>query len=207
METEEINDPHSTAADQGVELTGSQVSSGQSTSTPSSSSQASNASEPSSAGEPTDRDDESNSSGRKRRFDSTLGSYKTKKMKQKVPTDAQMLHIAEKELEMKERMMDRLETMSKDHREMMSALTNNLKGLSETMTGAFTLLQQSLMQSSHASSQAPPYYSPYPYAPPPPSPTLPVSRPMYHQPHHISATPSPQATSSERYSPELFEDT
>ena len=74
-------------------------------------------------------------------------------MKQKVPTDAHMLHIAEKELGIKEQMMDRLESMSKDHRDMMSALTNNLKGLSDTMTSAFMLLQQSLMQPS-GSSQA-----------------------------------------------------
>ena len=61
-------------------------------------------------------------------------------MKQSVPTDAHMLHIAEKELGIKERIMDRLETMSKDHRHMMSALTHNLNGLSDTMTNAFMLL-------------------------------------------------------------------
>ena len=168
METEGFNDPQlKEQGDQGVEceqLTSSQVSSGQSTSTPSSTSQSSNASEPGNAGEKTDGDDESNSLGCKCRFDSMLGSYKTQKIKQKVPTNDHTLHIAERELEMKERMMDRLETMSKEHRDMMSALMNNLKGLSDTMTSAFTLLQQSLMQSSRASRQAPPYmyYSPYP---------------------------------------------
>ena len=44
-----------------------------------------------------------------------------------MPTDAHMLHIAEKEFEIKERMMDRLETMSKYNIDMMSALTNSLK--------------------------------------------------------------------------------
>ena len=100
------------------------------------------------------------------KFDSMLVSHKQKKMKQKVSADSQLLCFAEKELELKERMIDRLDMMSKDHRDTMSALTNNLKSLSDTMTSAFTLLQQSLVHPNQPSQ----YYSPYvnPYALPPP---------------------------------------
>lgn len=56
--------------------------------------------------------------------------------------------------------------MSKDHRETVTELTQNLKTLSDTMSSAFTLLQQTLMQ--RPSPMMPPYYNQqYAYAPPP----------------------------------------
>ena len=43
-----------------------------------------------------------------------------------MPADAQMLGIAEKELELQQNMADKLEAMNKDHKEAMMVLTENL---------------------------------------------------------------------------------
>lgn len=52
--------------------------------------------------------------GRKRwqQFSDTLAGYKQEKMKKKLAADAQMVHFAKKELELKERMFQQLETTS-----------------------------------------------------------------------------------------------
>ena len=88
--------------------------------------------------------------GRKRRADgqtcSVLNSYKQQKLKKKVSADSQILHFAEREIELKERMMERMDTMDKDHRETMNCLISNLKTLTDTMASAFSLLQQSLQR-------------------------------------------------------------
>ena len=60
-------------------------------------------------------------------------------MKKRVSGDVQLLQLAEKELELKQQMAERLEEMmSKDHREMVIMLTNNLKPLSDTMSSAIS---------------------------------------------------------------------
>ena len=100
-------------------------------------------------------------------------------MKKRVSGDAQMLQLAEKELELKHQMAERLDSMSKDHKETMAVLTQNLKAVSDTMTNAIALLQQSLML-----RPMPLYYNQYPYPSPqspgpstyhpiPPAPTMP----------------------------------
>ena len=80
------------------------------------------------------------------------------------------MQLAEKELELKQQMAERLDSMSKDHKETMAVLTQNLKAVSDTMTNAIALLQQSLMQ--RPSPTMPLYYNQYPY-PPPQSPNFP----------------------------------
>ena len=84
--------------------------------------------------------------GRKRReqLSETLNSYKQQKLKKKLPADSQLVYFAEKELEVKQSMMDKLDKMSSDHKETMNVLTTNLKTLGDTISNAFSLLQQSL---------------------------------------------------------------
>ena len=124
------------------------------------------------SGESSTSEEQSSSPSHKRyreKLDETLAMHKHKRMKKRMPADAQMLGIAEKELELKQNMADKLEAMNKDHKETMMALTENLKNLSNTMSNAFSFLQQALMQRS--SSNLPPYYNQY-ANPTPPSPTL-----------------------------------
>ena len=153
-------------------------------------------------------ENQSGSSSLKRRekLDETLATYKHKRMKKRMSADAQMLQLAEKELELKQQMAERLETMSRDHNETMMVVTDNLKALSNTMSSAFSLLHQSLMQRSSAS--LPPYYNQYPYAPPP-SPTLPGSSAPAHY-HHSPSMAAPAAgtrsqSSDYEYSQVLFD--
>ena len=84
-------------------------------------------------GESSTCEDQSNLCSRKRKekLDETLATYKHKRMKKQMPADVQIVQIAEKELELKEQMVGRLEAMEKDHRETMLVLTNNLKTLSD----------------------------------------------------------------------------
>ena len=85
--------------------------------------------------------------GRKRRtqLNSTLDSYKQQKLKKKMPADTQLVHFAEEELLIKKQMMERFESVSKDHKDTMNQLTSNLKTLSDSVTNAFSVLQQILL--------------------------------------------------------------
>ena len=93
--------------------------------------------------------------------------YKQQKLKKKISADKQLMHFAEQELELQKRMMERLETSDKEHREMMNSLTANLKTLSDTMSTAFSLLQQSMPIPGHYGH----HYGHYPvtHGTPPPS--------------------------------------
>ena len=98
----------------------------------------------------------------KEQLDNTLSSYKSQKMKRKVPVDTQMVQLAEDELDIKKKMMDRMETMGNHHRETMKELTSNLKALNESVTGAFSMLQQVLL-----CPLGPTYFQPQHYSCPP----------------------------------------
>ena len=76
-------------------------------------------------------------------LDDTLSTYKHKRVKKRVPGNVQLLQLAEKELEMKQQMVERLDSISKDHKETITVLTQNLKAVSDTMSSAVALLQQS----------------------------------------------------------------
>lgn len=130
---------------------------------------------------------------RKRRqaLDETLSTYRHKRLKKRVHGDLQLLHLAEKELELKQQMAERLDSISKDHKETMTVLTQNLKAVSDTMSSAVALLQQSLMQ--RPSPSMPLYYNQYGY-PPPPSPNLPGS-----SRHHTPPAPTTPRGSSQDY--------
>lgn len=86
--------------------------------------------------------------GRKRRqqFSDTLAGYKQEKMKKKLAADAQMVHFAEKELDLKERMFQHLESTSQEQAKTMNIVTTQLKELTNAMTGTLMLLQQSINQ-------------------------------------------------------------
>ena len=88
--------------------------------------------------------------GRKRSAAEINAAYKQEKMKKKVAADKQMIHFAEEELGLKKRMAERMETMDKEHRDVLGSLTNNLKSLSDTMASTFSLLQNSLQQNAYA---------------------------------------------------------
>ena len=139
--------------------------------------------------------------GRKRRtqLNSTLDSYKQQKLKKKMPADTQLVHFAEEELLIKKQMMERFESVSKDHKDTMNQLTSNLKTLSDSVTNAFSVLQQILLHPRPGPIQQPFQYQPAAshsscYGPrgqymEPPSPISASPSPPFFQP--IPRHPSP----------------
>ena len=119
--------------------------------------------------------------GHKRReqFGATLAGYKHEKMKKKLAADAQMVHFAEKELELKERMFKQLENTSQEQAKTMNIVTSQLKELTNAMTGTFMLLQQSFQRPPTPQYPYHQYGSPYP-PPPMPQRTLQFATPVRH---------------------------
>ena len=101
--------------------------------------------------------------GRKRReqFSETLSGYKQKRLKKKLPADAQMLHFTEKELELKERMFRQLESTSQEQTKTMNMVTTQLKELKNAMTGTLMLLQQTYQRRPTPQYPFRQYGSPY----------------------------------------------
>ena len=116
-------------------------------------------------------------------------------MKKKMDADTRMIQLAERELEIEEKMMEWLESMSKDHRDTMSLLTTNLKMLSDTVTNAFSTLQQSLQQ-----RPGPSHLQPFPVA----SPSYGHHYAQYASPHHPYVQ-SPVHSMSATLSPPVFQ--
>lgn len=81
-------------------------------------------------------------------------------MKKKMPADTQLVHFAEEELLTKKQMMKRFESVSKDHKDTMNQLTSNLKTLSDSVTNAFSVLQQMFLHPGPGPIQQPFQYQP-----------------------------------------------
>ena len=94
----------------------------------------------------TSDEDEAVQHSRKRReqFRETLAGYKDSKLKKTVPASSQSAHFAEKELQLRERMFEKLEAVSEEQTKSISLLTSQLSDLTKTMSSAFMLLQQSI---------------------------------------------------------------
>ena len=120
-----------------------------------------------------------------------------------MPADAQVLYLAEKDRKLKQPMADRLEAKSKVHSDTMSVLTTNLKTLSDTLSSAFSLLQQTLEQRSNPSHMPSPYYNQYPnlYAPSPSSPMPSSQGPSHYSMyrHTPSSNSAPTQAVNQRY--------
>ena len=127
-------------------------------------------------------EDEALQCGRKGReqFNEALAGYKQKKLKKKISADTQLVQFAERELQLRERMFEKLESVSEEQTKTMSLLTTQLLDLTKTMSSAFMLLQQNIQMSN-----------PFPY-----------------QPYGVPYAPSPsphQNTTPSRHSGELYD--
>ena len=114
--------------------------------------------------------------------------YRHQKMKKKLPADAQMAHFAERDLEIKERMIERMDRLSSDQKEALQQLTSNIHMLNSSIVNAFQLLQKSLTQPSPQSSNPqllPQYYTP------PPAPWVSYFEPIRHDSHTSSDQSTP----------------
>ena len=94
---------------------------------------------------------------RRKQLDSALSQYKQQKMKKKVSADTQMMTYAAEELEIKRKMMEKMDLLGNEHRQTMSELASSLKTLSDSVSNAFSALNLVLLrQSYHQQPLAPP---------------------------------------------------
>ena len=79
-------------------------------------------------------------------------------MKRKLPVDAQLLSCAQEELEVKKRLVDRMDRMNNQYVENMKQMTQNMEKLTESIAEGFSLLKSFLVM--HQPYQPhPPYHS------------------------------------------------
>lgn len=123
-------------------------------------------------------------------LDKTLKNYKQEKMKRKLPADAQLLHCAQEELEMKRRLVDRMEHMDKVYSENMKCLSSNMEKLTNSISQGFAMLQSLVGQQT-----------PYHYPPPPGPPPLPQAQSSYPFNPYLLRASSPSPSYSSHDSP------
>ena len=81
---------------------------------------------------------------RRELLDRKLTNYKQEKMKRKLPVDAQLLHCAKEELEMKKKCVEQMDRMEQKHNDNMASLSSNLEKLTNSITEGFSLLRNIL---------------------------------------------------------------
>ena len=69
--------------------------------------------------------------------------YRQKKLKRKLPMDAQLLECAQEELSVKKVMLDRMEKMDKQYMETMDRLSKNMETLTNSIAEGFALMRSS----------------------------------------------------------------
>ena len=82
---------------------------------------------------------------RKDLLDNKLSAYKHERMKQKLPVDSQLLSCAQEELEIKQKLVEQMDTFEKKYSETMTTLSSNMDKLAKSISDGFSLLKHLLM--------------------------------------------------------------
>ena len=91
-------------------------------------------------------------------LDSKLKDYKGEKLKRKLPVDSHLLSISQEELEIKKKLLDRMEIMDKTYSSHMQKLSSNMERLTASISDGFDLLRNIMGPPSVAVQ--PPYMPP-----------------------------------------------
>ena len=83
-------------------------------------------------------------------------------MKKKVSADTQLMAFAEEELQLKKKMVEKMDCLAKEHAKTMSDLSSSLKTLSDSISSAFTSLNQVLLPNMYQQPLAPRPVPPHP---------------------------------------------
>ena len=99
---------------------------------------------------------------RREYLDAKLKSYKSEKMKRKLPVDTQLLACAREELAIKKRLVDQMDSFEKEYSENMTKLSPNMEKLSNSIAEGFSLLKHFIapQQPSYMYHQHPMYNPP-----------------------------------------------
>ena len=104
---------------------------------------------------------------RRNLLDAKLRGHKQEKLKRKLSTDNQLLTIAQEEMQMKKRLLDKMDVMDKEHSQHMARLSTSMEQLTGSIADGFVMLRE-MMQSSALHAQYTPHHSvsPVPFTPP-----------------------------------------
>lgn len=91
-----------------------------------------------------------------------MKSYKSEKMKRKLPVETQLLACAREELAIKKRLVDQMDSFEKEYSENMTKLSANMEKLSNSIAEGFSLLKHLIapQQPSYTYHQHPMYTPP-----------------------------------------------
>ena len=89
-------------------------------------------------------------------LNSKLKCYKQEKLKRKLPKDNQLLSIAQEKLEIKEKLIFRMEEVDKENSNQMESMMTNMEKLTGSIAEGFVMLRQILL-----SPPQPPMHPPY----------------------------------------------
>ena len=95
---------------------------------------------------------ESTVNKRRNLLDGKLRGHKQEKLKRKLSTDSQLLTIAQEEMQMKRRLLDKMDCMDKEHSQQMARLNTSMEQLTGSIADGFAMLRE-MMQSSALPAQ------------------------------------------------------
>ena len=78
---------------------------------------------------------------RRDKLNSRLKNYKGEKLKRKIPADVQMMRYAQEDVDLKKRLMDKMDNMENDYAENMNRLSSNIDKLTSSITDGFSVLK------------------------------------------------------------------
>lgn len=92
--------------------------------------------------------------------ESFLITHRHKNLKRKINTDVQLLKIVEEELEVKKRLLEKMEKAEDLYQDNMAMLSSSMQTLSESISQGFTLIHRMMSQEQHATASSS-YHSQY----------------------------------------------
>lgn len=155
--------PATTTIDEGIETTGiiEEVNSASSSESPGIASVESSGT----AGVESGSDDEtascstSTDNASRDLLNSRLKGYKVEKLKRKLPVDTQLFNISQEELQIKKKLVEKMDNMDRTYTTHMEKLTTNMERLTGSISDGFALLRQILCPTTDMAQS---HYQPHP---------------------------------------------
>ena len=98
---------------------------------------------------------------RRELLNSKLKGYKQEKLKRKLPVDSQMLSMTSEELEIKKKLLEKMDRIDKEHSSHMDRLMTNMERLTSSIADGFSMFRQMMQQQypmpQHYTSAGPSY--------------------------------------------------
>ena len=95
----------------------------------------------------------------------TLADHRQKKLKRKLPINAQLLDCAQEDMKIKKQLIDRMERMDKQYMETMTKLSSNMEKMVNSIADGFSLLKNTLYSAPNGTYSPPGAYNPGLYPP------------------------------------------